>query len=174
MTQPVAPRFGSISALINPGGQDDLAELTRPRPAQPEPKDEVVARAPQVSQKRTPAKAPRAPRTAAAQYIYAGVPDAVRQAAPGLAREAKRTIGDLVVLGTQLDLAYGVAEPELPSELPIGRPRSAAPNLATMQIRVSAEQRRWLEEQAQAAGAVSLRQYVGAALTAYVTAHQAR
>lgn len=182
MTTPATPRFGAVADLI--GGQpDELSAIiaARQQPAPSNETPEVATPAapvrPQATAPRAAktAKAPATPRgsmpTAGATFIYPGVPDHVRHAAPQLARDAKRSVGDLVVLGTQLDLPYGLADVDDHHDLPIGKPRAAEPNLTTMQVRVTAAQRAWLEEKAAEQGAVSLRQYAGAALTAYVEAH---
>lgn len=173
---PAAPRFGSVGNMIS-GKPDDLdAMLT---PAQPQTPAPAPARSTAPSATKTPkprATAPAPARSSAepagsSTMVYAGVPDHVRQKAPLLAKAAKRSVADLIILGTRLDLPYGIAVVDQPDDLPIGKPREAEPNLITMQIRLSAAQRAWLEQQAESAGAVSMRQYLGAALTAYVEAN---
>ena len=136
-------------------------------------------RAEEPSTPSTPSRKAARPRTSrasaadsAATYIYPGVREEIRLAAIDLAKQLHRTIADLVILGTELPLSYGIEqEPGAPTGLPLSKPRSAQTGLNTWQVRVTGGQKAWLEDKAARCNAVSLRQYTGAALTAYVQAH---
>lgn len=140
----------------------------------PSPQPHISAPAPTQTRsksRRTPDQ-PAAPAASGRTRLGVGVPADVFERANDVARQHQRTLADLVILGTELELAYGLAPDDaVATDLPIGKPRAAQTGLATMQVRMTAEQLEWLTSRAKQAKAVSLRQYAGAALTAYVRKH---
>jgi len=170
----VTPRFGAVDGLLDgPGVLDDPFSMDGLGIGRFKPKEPSVAPPPKASSATSSPK----PRTKAVKalgtsFIFAGVDQDTRTLAPRLAKLAHRTLADLVLLGTQLELSYGIAEPDNNPGLPLGKVRAAASNLGDIQFRVSVAQKQWLEAAAKEAGAVSLRQFTGAALTAYVAQHR--
>lgn len=171
MTEQTTPRFGSASFGSPTAALMSGIPLAPPAPAPviaaPETKTDQSAK----PRTRKPREAQPTPANASTR-IWVGVPTDVHENAVSVARSLHRTLGDLVILGTQLELSYGLADDTpVPADLPLSKARPTTTGLVTLQVRLSAKQSEWLTNKAREAGATSMRQYAGAALTAYVRSH---
>lgn len=166
--QSTGGRFGSAGDAFM-AFDDDLLGISRRKPVEPEEPTPAPTSAPSVRKK--PASA-RPVKKEGSTRVYVGVPADVRRAAPQLAAQSGRTVADLLILGTQLDLPYGTTPKEdLPEGLPVGKRRPIEQQLTNLGVRITPDQHKWLTAKVEEVGAPSLRQYAGGALTAYVRKH---
>ncbi|MGC4174349.1 hypothetical protein [Demequina sp.] len=178
MTEPVTPRFNAINWDADADLPfTDAIPLT---PAATRPAEKRKPSKPAAQKPRTTAPVVDKQRSRPApttRYVFIGIDQPTRDAAPILAASERRTVGDLVVLAIHHfaggDEPTGTPRADVDQALPLSTPRAVS-HIHDYQVRVTPAQYEYINDQRAAAGYKSLRKFAGDALMTYINHHAAQ